>query len=96
MLRILKQARAEDDLVDIWLYSLEKWGGNQADLYLDKLGEGIISIAHNPAIGKDCGHIRQGYRRLHVAHHMIYYRTGPGQIEIIRVLHESMDPDRHL
>jgi plasmid stabilization system protein ParE len=55
MLRILKQARAEDDLVDIWLYSLEKWGGNQADLYLDKLGEGIISIAHNPAIGKDYG-----------------------------------------
>lgn len=96
MLKIYKQVRAEDDLVDIWLYSFEKWGADQADHYLDKLDEGITRIAQDPAIGKACSHIRQGYRRLHVEHHLIYYWIGQGRIEVVRVLHERMDPDRHL
>jgi len=29
--------------------------------------------------------------------HILYYRViAPGLIEIVRVLHECMDPDRHL
>jgi plasmid stabilization system protein ParE len=35
MRAIHKQTAAEDDLVDIWQYSIETWGADQADLYLD-------------------------------------------------------------
>lgn len=96
MLKIYKQLRAEDDLVDIWLYSFQEWGTDQADLYLDKLDAGITRIAQDPTIGMDCSPIRQGYRRLHVEHHQVYYRITQGGIEIVRVLHERMDPDQHL
>lgn len=96
MVEIHKQAAAEDDLVDIWRYSFEAWGADQADLYLDALNEGIAGLRDNPRLGADCSDIRAGYRRLHIRHHIVYYRLQTGRIEIVRVLHERMDPDRHL
>jgi toxin ParE1/3/4 len=96
MYEIHKQTAAEDDLVAIWRYSFETWGADQADLYLDALNDGIAGLAENPHLGTDCSHIRQGYRRLHIRRHIVYYRFQSTRIEIVRVLHERMDPDRHL
>jgi toxin ParE1/3/4 len=96
MCEIHKQAAAEDDLVAIWRYSFTAWSADQADLYLDALNEGIAGLADNPRLGADCRHIRDGYRRLHIRHHFVYYRLETARIEIVRVLHEQMDPDRHL
>jgi len=93
---IHKQVAAEDDLVAIWRYSLERWGIEQADRYLDELDEGIEALAGKPCLGSDCGHIRAGYRRLRIRHHSVYYRLSSSRIEIVRVLHECMEPDRHL
>jgi len=39
---------------------------------------------------------RAGYRRLRIRHHIVYYREQADRIAIVRVLHERMDPDRHL
>jgi toxin ParE1/3/4 len=94
MYEIHKQTAAEDDLVAIWRYSFETWGADQADLYLDALNDGIAGLAENPHLGTDCRHIRQGYRRLHIRRHIVYYRLQSTRIEIVRVLHERMDPDR--
>ena len=33
MREVRRHARAEEDLVDIWLYSLEEWGDVQTDQY---------------------------------------------------------------
>ena len=96
MHEIHKQAAAEDDLVGIWLYSFEQWGTEQADLYLDALDEGISLLRANPQLGTDASHLKSGCRRLHVRHHLVYYRLQLPRIEIVRVLHESMDPDLHL
>lgn len=96
MLEIHKQALAEEDLIGIWNYTFKKWGAEQADAYLDQLNEGIAILAENPRIGINCDHIRQGYRRFHIKHHIVYYRITPARIEIIRVLYEEMDPELHL
>lgn len=96
MYEIHKQAAAEDDLVGIWRYSFERWGIEQADRYLDELDEGIEALAGSPRLGSECGHIRAGYRRLRIRHHSVYYRLSSSRIEIVRVLHERMEPDRHL
>jgi plasmid stabilization system protein ParE len=37
MRRLVVSKRAETDLRGIWLYSLETWGEEQADCYLDEL-----------------------------------------------------------
>lgn len=96
MRKIHIQLLAEQDIRDIWLYSFRKWGEVQADKYFDELTNAINSIPENPHIGIACDYIREGYRQLHVNHHMVFYRITAEKIIIVRVLGESMDYKRHI
>jgi toxin ParE1/3/4 len=96
MIVVNKTARAEQDLLDIWLYTFRTWGEVQADRYLDELGQGIRLLVENPHLGSDYGHICDGYRRLSINYHRVFYRLFGDSLEIVRVLHESMDIDTHL
>jgi toxin ParE1/3/4 len=96
MRKIRLHVRAESDLVDIWLYSFREWGELQADAYIDELNVAIVSLSSNPGRGIRRDSARDGYRALFVNRHAIYYRLGLATVEIVRVLHEQMDPDRHL
>jgi len=96
MIEIHKQSQAEQDLINIWRYSFEQWGEEQADFYLDTLAEGIALLVDNPQIGTDCSFIRPDYRRLIIQHHIVYYQLSEKRIDIIRVLHKDMDMDHHL
>ena len=40
--------------------------------------------------------IRSGYRKTACGSHMIYFRQDGDDIEVIRILHQSMDVGRHL
>jgi len=95
MLEINKQNSAEEDLIDIWLYSLGEWDARTADKYLDLIERAIQNLLAHPRSGTDCSEIRKGYRRLIVQHHRIYYQITPNSIEIIRVLHQSTDEESH-
>ncbi len=96
MLRIHKQGLAEQDLLDIWLYTFEQWDEVQADKYLDQLGEAFLLIAEHPVIGKACDGIRPGYRRYYAERHIIFYTLGNDTVHIIRVLGAAMDFSQHL
>jgi toxin ParE1/3/4 len=96
MRKIHVQALAESDLIGIWQYSFEEWGEAQADKYLDELDSGIQSLAGNPELGIKRDYVRNGYRVLYVGSHAVYYTVTPTMIHVIRVLHGSMDPERHL
>ena len=96
MRKICLHALAENDLIDIWVYSFEEWDELQADKYLDKLHTAINSLASNPELGVRRDNVREGYRALIVNRHAIYYRLTPSTVEIVRVLHGQMDPERHL
>ena len=45
MPRIIKQALAEQDLIEIWLYTFHEWGEKQADNYIDDLDAAIKLLA---------------------------------------------------
>lgn len=96
MLNIEKQALAEKDLIDIWLYSFENWGVAQADKYHDHLTEAFSAIALNPSIGTNCDDVREGYRKYRSNRHFIFYKISNDTIHIIRVLGEEMNYDKHL
>ena len=96
MLRVRKTARAEEDLVDIWVYSYREWGEEQAERYFDELEAGIGMLGGNPELGRRCDHIRDGYRALWVNRHVVYYTVARRTVRIVRVLHERMDPERHV
>lgn len=96
MLYVVKSPEAETDLEDIWLYSFEKWSEDQADRYYDELIDGINKLIDNPMLGKSREYVRRDYRSLQINRHVIYYRLQGEVIDIVRVLHERMAPDRHL
>lgn len=87
---------AERDLENIWRYTRQEWGPEQADRYVDLLVAVFGRLAEAPKSAPACEHIRVGYRRRHVGRHMIYFRITDYGIAIIRVLHERANAPRHL
>lgn len=98
MMRVKFSRRAANDIENIWDYTVENWSIEQADRYYNLVMEEIDYIVSQPASGKDYGQFRKGYRRSRVGSHFIFCRVKArrNEIEIIRVLHQSMDIDARL
>ena len=95
-LEIYKQHKARADLLDIWLYTAETWGLEQADHYLDVLESAMQRLGENPKLGTDASDVRPGYRRLIAGRHRVFYVVSREQIDIMRVLHPRMDVEGEL
>lgn len=91
----LSQA-ADRDLTDIYIYSYRTFGPETADAYLASMEDCFRRLAEFPGLGRDIGHMRAGYFRFEHASHTVFFTKTGGGIRIVRVLHERMDPDRHL
>ena len=89
-------AQAKEDLKSIARYTQETWGQIQRNKYLAALDKCFHRLAENPRVGRSCDEIREGYRKLHEGRHVVFYRHVPEGIEIVRVLHGSMDIESHL
>jgi len=87
--------RAEADLLSIATYTLKTWDGDQAARYIDDLEACCQRLAENPALGRSCGDVRNGLRRMEVGRHVVFYRQHAGGILVSRVLHQRMLPERH-
>lgn len=88
--------KADDDLRQIYLFSYEQFGEAQADTYLLGLEERFRTLAEQPTLGKKIDHIRAGYFRYEYMRHSIFYTLHEEGILVVRVLHGSMDAERHL
>ena len=84
------------DLEKIWLYTKENWPAEQADRYFNLIIDEINYLAQRPESGKDYSHIRKGYFRSKVKSHFIFYRKNTKILEVIRILHQSMDIESRL
>jgi toxin ParE1/3/4 len=87
---------ARKDLREIWSYTAERWGIEQADRYIRGLHRAIETVADDPDRARRCDHIRAGYRKYSAGAHMLFFRVIADEIEVIRVLHQRMDFERHL
>jgi len=88
--------KAEEDLENIWSYSQDNWGEQQANNYANGLADTFGALAISPASAPACDDIKPGYRRQVFERHVIYFRITSYGIEIIRVLHERMHAAGHL
>lgn len=88
---------AQRDLSSIWDYTADHWSMPQAETYIGEIRSAIERIAEDPRRGRTCGEVRDGYRRYAIGSHVLFYRDhADGSVDIIRVLHQRMDPTRHL
>jgi len=54
-------------------------------------------LAESPKTGQNIDYIRHGYFRYTVGKHVIFYHfVSDTDIEVVRILHQSMDVESHL
>ncbi len=88
-------AKAMDDLRSIGRYTQSNWGREQQKKYLSMLDTFFHTISKQPEVGVNCDDIRLGYRKYHVGRHLIFYRQSIEIVDVIRILHDSMDIESH-
>ena len=102
MTRVVRSPRARRDITDVLRYTRDRWGNAQAREYRDLINDALENIAADPSSGKKRAslpgilsfHIKQPGRD---ARHVVFYRvTDAGSVQVIRLLHDSMDFDQHL
>jgi toxin ParE1/3/4 len=100
---------AQSDLEQILATSATRWGPERSLRYAVLLYAGTQSVANNPErpSTRKCDALWLGLRSFHIRHvrpatvkrpaHIVYYRAiRPGLVEVVRILHERMDPSLHL
>ena len=75
---------------------MRTWSVAQRNKYLTQLDNRFAALAEFPTMGRSCEAIRPGYRKFHEGRHVIDYVLIPGGIKVVRILHASMDVERHL
>ncbi|RQS03226.1 type II toxin-antitoxin system RelE/ParE family toxin [Burkholderia sp. Bp9002] len=86
---------AEADLEEIWTYTYETWSLEQAEHYVGELVTALERLARREWVGRP-SRARDGYLRYLVGAHVVFYRETAETLDVIRVLHQRMDVDRHL
>ena len=96
MTRYILRPRAQRDLDEIWDYSAANWGVDPAEFYVGQIWRVVKILADDPRLGRACDHIRPGYRKYPSGSHFVFYQPIEGGIDVVRILHQRMDFDRHL
>jgi len=85
---------AQQDIDDIFAYTLAQWGERQFGIYKSKIGKALATLLEKPT----CSHENpeHGLRMFSVERHRIFYNIDGKTIFIVRVLHERMDPSLYI
>ncbi len=84
--------KAEEDIIGIYLYGAEAFGGAQADAYHTKLEKCFEFLANNPYASAARMEIKPPVRVHPVGEHLVVYQVVEGQdVFIIRVRHSHED-----
>lgn len=86
---------AETDLENIWLYTLENWSREQADSYHRSLMRDVEALASGQKKGRPV-EVKPGFLKYLCKAHVIYFKDQSDRLEIIRILHQRQDVERHL
>ncbi|WP_425607323.1 type II toxin-antitoxin system RelE/ParE family toxin [Roseibium sediminicola] len=96
MRRLQFTPAAEQDLNEIWQYTVDLWGRQQAVQYVRDLKSSCQALARDKLISQSAEHVRPGYRKAKSGKHVLYFRETNAVLIIVRILHERMDPDLNL
>lgn len=87
---VLSQS-ADHDLEDIFDYTVQGFGTDQAVSYLNGLDELFHMLLDNPELGRLRPELTEGLRSIAKEAHVVFYSVNGDHIRIIRVLRGSRD-----
>ncbi len=103
MARVVRSPLAKRDIVDVLAFTRRHWGADQALAYAALIRDAISALAEDAACGRPRDDLRRGLRAYHLrergqpARHVLFYMQGDDRtVVIVRLLHDSMDFERHL
>lgn len=94
--KIIVHQKADEDLEDIFDYSMERFGFQRAVRYIKDIETMFKALARDQHKGKTFDPQTPYYLHQRIESHFIYYSECKGGIEIFRVLHERMLPAKYL
>jgi len=103
--RVRFGAAAELDFANIVKWTAENFGARQSRVCRDTLVQAINELTNGPDVAgsRPRDEIMAGLRTIHIARggrrgsHFLMYRAAPNStIEIVRILHDRMDLQRHV
>ena len=86
---------AELDLEEIWLYTFNRWSMEQADTYHRNLVAAFEALAIGWKQGRPAD-VLPGFQKYLCGSHVIYFMDYPNHLDVIRILHQRQDAERHL
>ena len=87
---------ADQDLEDIYNYSVSEWGEDRADRYIRDLETTFQKLDSGELHARKADEINPGLKAYRVASHVVFFRPESYGILIIRVLHRRMDYEQNL
>ena len=96
---------AQQDFDSLYLWTIERFGSDQADAYRRLVLDALISLDSGPdTLGvKGRAELPENIKILHVArkgkrgrHIIVFDVSMPGRIQVLRILHDAMDVPRHV
>lgn len=88
--------KAIDDLESIYLYSVKEFGIHRTEDYIAAFESSFQYLADDPLISRKCDYVYSNLRAFNVGSHVIFLKITDDGIVIIRILHQSMDFNRHI
>lgn len=96
-------AHAERDIAEVLLWTLERFGERQCEVYEALIRRAFEDVAQDPQIARARPEIHEQARTLHLARcgqrarHFFLLRIAPdGVVEVARLLHDAMDLSANL
>jgi len=86
--------RGASDLAEIFDYTVDTWGEEQAESYVEELARCFQLLADSPGLGRACDLIFPAIRRFEQGKHVIFYKPERNGILVSRILHQSRLPVR--
>lgn len=86
---------AEQDIEEIQIYTLEKWGERQRKKYAALIYDGLKKLSIFPEFGRKIPDISQEHRIYRIGNHFAVYQIIGYEVRVSRLLHESMELGQH-
>lgn len=85
---------AETDISEIWDYTADRWGADQADSYTDAIRDACYALAQGKRQGRPS--VLPNFQKYLCGSHVVYFLDYADHLDVIRVLHQRQDAERHL
>lgn len=89
-MKVTLRPLAQRDLDEIWDYSADRWGIQQANRYLGEIRDAIDALAKRASLSSDAEYLHPGLRKARSGAHLVYFFAADG-IDVVRVVHERRD-----